>query len=84
MPPIRAKAAAALQQAALIGLQSVENLTTAVGADKVLKQVVKPGNSFKRMLDKDARGEAAKKDDPPKPNLLGNYSKLAIFSRDST
>ena len=57
-------------QAALIGLQSVENLTTAVGAGKVLKQVVKPGvNSFKRMLDKDARGEAAKKDDPPKPNF---------------
>ena len=57
-------------QAALIGLQSVENLTTAVGAGKVLKQVVKPGiNSFKRMLGKDIRGEAAKKDDPPKPNF---------------
>ncbi len=49
-----------------------------------MKQVVKPGNSFKRMLGKDARVEAAKKDDPPKPNLLGNYSKLAIFPRDST
>ena len=47
-------------QAALIGLQSVENLTTAVGAGKVLKQVVKPGiNSFKRMLGKDTRGEAS-------------------------
>ena len=30
-------------QAALIGLQSVENLTTAVGAGKVLKQVAKTG-----------------------------------------
>lgn len=32
----------------------------------------------------EALQEAAKKDDPPKPNLLGNYSKLAIFPRDST
>ena len=47
-------------QAALIGLQSVENLTTAVGAGKVLKQGVKPViNSFKRMLGKDTWGEAS-------------------------
>ena len=57
-------------QAALIGLQSVENLTTAVGAGKVLKQVAKTGwNGIKHMQGKDTRGEAAKKDDPPKPNF---------------
>ena len=47
-------------QAALIGLQSVENLTTAVGAGKVLKQVAKTGwNGIKHMQGKGIRGEAA-------------------------